>query len=157
VRQTGEPEDESAPGSFASLLHLAKQREQLHDPTIRHQLTTLYVHERIAAMTQQRAAAARRAGHAPGPESSTAKLWWTEGLRVSRDLGLAILGPWGTLTGADTPGAGRMQTFALSVPSASIAGGSDEVQRNIIGERSLGLPKEPLLDADLPFREVRRS
>ncbi len=157
VRTAGDPEDESAPGSFDSLRHLAQQRGRLHDPNIRDQLTQLYVHERIASMTQQRGAAARRAGHAPGPESSTAKLWWTEGLRVSRDLGLAILGPWGTLIGPDTPAGGRVHTFALSVPSASIAGGSDEVQRNIIGERSLGLPKEPLLDVDLPFREVRRS
>jgi alkylation response protein AidB-like acyl-CoA dehydrogenase len=153
----GEPEDESAPGNFDSLSRLAKELGRDQDPVIRDRLVQLYAHERIAGMTQQRSAAARRSGKAPGPESSTAKLWWTEGLRLSRDLGLEILGPWGALAGSDSPGAGRVQTFSLSVPSASIAGGSDEVQRNIIGERSLGLPKEPLIDADLPFRDVRRS
>jgi alkylation response protein AidB-like acyl-CoA dehydrogenase len=153
----GEPEDEAAAGNFASLNQLAQQLHRNHEATIRDQLIKLYVHERIAAFTQQRVAALRRAGHAPGPESSTAKLWWTEGLRLSRDLGMSILGPWGSLLGADTPTAGQTQLFTLSVPSASIAGGSDEVQRNIIGERVLGLPKEPLIDADLPFREVRRS
>jgi alkylation response protein AidB-like acyl-CoA dehydrogenase len=50
-----------------------------------------------------------------------------------------------------------VQTFALSVPAASIAGGSDEVQRNIIGERVLGLPKDVVVDVDVAFRDVRRS
>jgi hypothetical protein len=47
--------------------------------------------------------------------------------------------------------------MVLTVPAQSIAGGSDQVQRNIIGERGLGLPKEPQVDTDVPFREVRRS
>ena len=61
------------------------------------------------------------------------------------------------LTGPDTPGGGIVQHFALTIPSARIAGGSDEIQRNIIGERVLSLPKEPSLDADVAFRNVRRS
>jgi alkylation response protein AidB-like acyl-CoA dehydrogenase len=152
-----EPEDESAPGGYSVLVGLAAELGKRNEPVIRDQLTRLYVHERIAAMTQQRSAAARRAGHAPGPESSTAKLWWTEGLRLARDLALQITGPWGTLLGEDTPSRGQVQTFALSVPAASIAGGSDEVQRNIIGERVLGLPKDLVVDADIAFRDVRRS
>jgi alkylation response protein AidB-like acyl-CoA dehydrogenase len=153
----GTEEDEAAPGGYDRLLGLAREMRRTSEPAIRDQLARLYVHERIAGMTQQRAAAMRRAGHAPGPESSTAKLWWTEGLRLSRDLGLEILGPWATVIGDDTPSHGHTQVFALSVPSASIAGGSDEVQRNIIAERTLGLPKDLSVDIDLPFREVRRS
>ena len=157
ARAASDPEDDSAPGSFQSLRDVAASVGSISDPTIRDSLVNLYVHERIAAMTQQRSTAARKRGQAPGPESSTAKLWWTEGLKRSRDLALQIQGPWGTLLGAETPGGGRLQTFSLSVPSASIAGGSDEVQRNVIAERVLGLPKDLLVDAELPFREVKRS
>jgi alkylation response protein AidB-like acyl-CoA dehydrogenase len=77
--------------------------------------------------------------------------------RLSRDLGLEILGPHGMLMGPDTPGGGVAQELALFAPAVSIYGGSDEVQKNIIGERVLGLPKEP--DADrvktMPFRELK--
>jgi Acyl-CoA dehydrogenase, C-terminal domain len=77
--------------------------------------------------------------------------------RLSRDLGLEILGPKGMIMGPDTPGGGVAQELALFAPAVSIYGGSDEVQKNIIGERVLGLPKEP--DADraktTPFRELK--
>jgi acyl-CoA dehydrogenase len=68
-----------------------------------------------------------------------------------------LLGPAGTLAGADAPAGGIVQEMALTVPSASIASGSDEIQRNILGERALGLPKVISVDRDIPFREVRSS
>jgi alkylation response protein AidB-like acyl-CoA dehydrogenase len=60
------------------------------------------------------------------------------------------------LADSDAPDGGRLQRMVLTIPSASIAGGSDEIQRNIIGERVLGLPKDIVVDRDIPFREVRR-
>ncbi len=145
----GAPEDESAPGSFEQLSALATRLGRINNATTRDRLIKLYVHERISGMNQLR--------RTPALSGSSQKLWWTNGLRESSALGMDLLGPWGMLTGLETPHQGRVQTFALSVPSASIAGGTDEVQRNIIGERTLGLPKEPAADVDVPFREVRRS
>ena len=75
----------------------------------------------------------------------------------ARDLSLAIMGVNGTLLGVDTPGGGRVQMAALSSFATGLGGGTNEIQRNIIGERNLGLPREPAVDNDLPFRSLRRS
>lgn len=86
-----------------------------------------------------------------------AKLAWTEGLRAARDLAIELEGVAGTRGVPDAPGDGDVQDFVLSVPSASIAGGSDETQRNIIAERGLGLPKDVQADRDIPFRDVAKG
>jgi hypothetical protein len=77
--------------------------------------------------------------------------------RLSREVGLELLGPYGTVMGSDTPGGGAVQEIALFSPGPSIYGGTDEIQKNIIGERVLGLPKEPDPYRGKPFREVPRN
>jgi alkylation response protein AidB-like acyl-CoA dehydrogenase len=67
---------------------------------------------------------------------------------------MSVLGAAGMLDSPDTPGDGQVQHRALSSPGASIAGGTDEIQRGIVGERVLGLPKEPRTDRDVPFSEL---
>ena len=76
-------------------------------------------------------------------------------VRLSRDTGLSLLGAGAMLWGRDAPMGGLLQELAVFSPAVSIYGGSDEVQRNIIGERVLGLPKEPGNDRDVPFRELK--
>ena len=77
-------------------------------------------------------------------------------MRTYRDLVLRALGPGGQLTGPQAPAEGLFAQIALSVPGMSIAGGTDEIQRNIVAERVLGLPGEPRVDKDVPFLEVPR-
>ena len=125
------------------------------DPVVRQEMMKLYTLMEIARFTSLRAQAAAAAGKAPGPEVSTGKLAASNIVRALRDTGLAIEGPAGMLMGKDAPLGGMLQFLALFSPAISIAGGTDQVQRNIIGERVLGLPSEPRLDKDLPFRELK--
>jgi alkylation response protein AidB-like acyl-CoA dehydrogenase len=102
-----------------------------------------------------RVKAARAAGRGPGPEANLAKLMMSRITRLQRDLGLQILGAGGMLYGPDAPTGGAVQESACFAPGVSIYGGSDEIQKNIIGERVLGLPKEPGPDKTTPFRELK--
>ncbi len=75
-------------------------------------------------------------------------------LRLQRDVGNEIVGAYGMVQGQDTPGGGMVQELTLFSPGPSIYGGTDQVQRNIIGERVLGLPKEPGPAKDTPFNQL---
>jgi alkylation response protein AidB-like acyl-CoA dehydrogenase len=134
---------------------LARERDLLHDPVIRQQLADVYIRQRILGFIGQRTRAALQAGRAPGPEGSIAKLAGAILARRSSDLGVALAGPAGVAWPADDERAGRWTAAVLQAPASRIAGGTDEVQRNIIGERVLGLPREPQVDRDVPFADLK--
>jgi len=125
------------------------------DRVLRDKVMRVYVLMEIARFTRMRVQAAKAAGRGPGPEVSTGKLLASDVVRQLRDVGLEALGPNGQLMGEDTPLGGVLQQLALFSPAISIAGGSDQIQRNIIGERVLGLPGEPRVDKGVPFSELR--
>ena len=125
------------------------------DLLVRQDIARIYSLLEIARFTGLRAQAAAARGDRPGPEVSTGKLVASHLVRLLRDTGLRIEGAHGMLVGGDAPLGGMVQFLALFSPAVSIAGGSDEVQRNIIGERVLGLPSEPRVDKDVPYRELR--
>ena len=125
------------------------------DPVVRQDIARIYTLLEIARFTGLRAQAAASRGERPGPEVSTGKLMASTIVRTLRDAGLRIEGPHGMLHGSDAPLGGMLQFLALFSPAVSIAGGTDEVQRNIIGERVLGLPSEPRPDKEVPFRELK--
>src|SRR5204863_5454408 len=101
---------------------------------------------------------AAKSGRSPGPEGSGSKLRGSAGLKAAASLALDLLGPDGIAGGdGDGDGDGEWQTLFLTSPSISIRGGTDEIQRNIVGERVLGLPPEPRADVDVPFADLPRT
>jgi alkylation response protein AidB-like acyl-CoA dehydrogenase len=116
----------------------------------------LYTHFRIHRLTAERVKGARRSGaQVPGPEGSSGKLFFTQGLQLVNETVSMLLGPrlvadtgeWGTYAWAE---------HVLGAPGYRLAAGTDEVQRNIIGERVLGLAGEPRRDRDQPWNSVPR-
>ena len=135
------------------LIDLARRRGVLDHPVVRQGIADVYIRTKIMGYIGQRTRAAVKAGKAPGPEGSIAKLAGALLLRRTSDLGIAIAGAGGQAWQDQRDS--RWALSVLSAPASRIAGGTDEVQRNIIGERVLGLPKEPQVDRDIPFSEVR--
>ena len=135
----------------------AEATGQAHDPVVRQAAMVVATQERLNRWTVQRTVAARQAGRPPGPEGSLAKLNGSLLARLCHKAHTEIVGPHGMLVGENSPQNGMVSEVLISTPAMSIAGGTDEIQHNILGERVLGLPKEPGGDADLPFREVRTN
>ena len=141
-------------GTWPQLLATAQAMGVDRDPLVRQDLVEVYVHKQVERFLNRRAADLARGG-TPGPEGSLGKLMWTEGMTkvsraASRILGAKLVadtGEWGTWAWGE---------HVLGAPGYRIAGGSDEVQRNIIGERVLGLPGEPRVDKDVPWSDVPR-
>jgi alkylation response protein AidB-like acyl-CoA dehydrogenase len=96
-------------------------------------------------------------GRPPGSEGSIGKLALSEVARRSNRVHSTISGAQGMLRDGDHPLDDVIAEVLVSTPAQSIAGGTDEIQRNIIGENVLGLPREPSVDRDRPFRDVGRQ
>ncbi len=142
-------------GNFDDLLGLARAMDRCDDPIVRQGLARVYSAQRVRDWARFRAAAAVRVGGTAGPEGSIGKLLWTNAMRTISDVASNLLGA--KLTADD----GEWGTYAwndhvLGAPGYRIAGGSDEIQRNIIGERVLGLPGEPRVDRGIPFKDAPR-
>jgi acyl-CoA dehydrogenase len=142
--------------SIVRLIEMARTFDRADDPVVRDALMRLYTGYQVSRFTNMRAAANLKAGGLPGPEMSIGKLALTANLTATTELVGLILGPrmvadtgeWGTFAWAD---------FACGTPGMRIAGGSDETLRNIVGERVLGLPKEPGIDSKSPFKDLLKS
>ncbi len=149
------------------LIRLAKRRSAgdgssgWDDPVRRDEIVRLYCEERIREWTNQRVRSRARAGRPPGPESSVGKVHQGE---LNQRIQLAATSLLGL--GA-TAWVGEMGDYAASLPyevrgmlrsrANTIEGGTTEINKNILGERVLGLPREPDPYASRPWREVPRS
>ncbi|MDQ1385108.1 MAG: hypothetical protein QOG65_2487 [Actinomycetota bacterium] len=137
-------------GTVQQVIALAQQRGVNGDARVRQQLADLYTKTRIQKFLSMRTLTAATKGKIPGPEGSIGKLL---GGRIMTQLGDLTV----SLAGADAvAGKTRLAQTMLAAPAGHIAGGSDEVMKNIIGERVLGLPGEPRPDKGVAWREVPR-
>ncbi|MEO5723676.1 MAG: acyl-CoA dehydrogenase family protein, partial [Ilumatobacteraceae bacterium] len=139
---------------YARLIEMVRHYGLDTDPLVRNSLADLLIHHRVSNYNNQRAMDKIKAGQLPGPEMSIAKLAGTLNSRRVSDFLSTVLGP---KLIADT---GEWGTYAwsqliLGMPGGRIAGGSDEVMRNIVGERVLGLPKDTGIDSVSPFKDLK--
>ena len=143
-------------GTFEDLLRLAIRLGKSGDPVVRQQLADVYVRTQLRAATTERVARAAAAGASPGPAASIGKLVASANLMRIGEVATALLG---SRIAADTgePDGFAWTEHVLGAPGYRLAGGTDEIQRNIIGERVLGLPREPRVDKGVPYSKLPRS
>lgn len=125
------------------LLEAARRYERAAEPAVRHELAACWIDARIHRLLGQRVSEAILAGRQPGPEGSLAKLAGTTLAKRTAALAVALAGPRGVAWSDDDERSSRLSSVLLAAPGLSLAGGTDEVLRNVIAERVLGLPKEP--------------
>jgi alkylation response protein AidB-like acyl-CoA dehydrogenase len=141
------------PAPDLSLVSLAQEMGRSKDAHIRQQLSRLYCMRKVNDWNNDRSRA-MSAGDASSSIASFCKLAMSGLLHFAGHLHAEILGAEGTLDGEQNPRARDANYSHLNAYFTSIGGGTDQIQRNIIGERILGLPKEPELDRYAPFRDV---
>ena len=154
-RQSSGTKSRRKGGTFGEVLELARVLGRAGDPVLRQRLADLYVRTTLQVATTERVGRATAAGHDPGPAGSLGKLTASSNLTLTAAVAADVLG---ARMAADT---GEWGTFEwtqhlLGAPGYRLAGGTDEVQHNIIGERVLGLPREPSADKGVPFSQLTR-
>jgi alkylation response protein AidB-like acyl-CoA dehydrogenase len=144
-------------GRVDLVLERAKETGRNTDPVVRQEIAKLMIMARSAEWTARRARAAQEQGRPQGPEGSLGKLASSYVARASNRVHTMLTGADAMLTGPESPMDGVIAEILISTPAISIAGGTDEIQKNIISERVLKMPKEPRFDTDRPFREVPKN
>lgn len=135
------------------MVELAQTYGVAEDPGIRQELARYVSQIRVNGWTMRRSGAA--GGKLTGADGSIAKLTTARICQQSRDLSYRIVGPHGTLAGRSSPLGGDLQSVNLASPGNRLGGGTDEIQLNVLGEKALGLPREPSTDKDVPYRDLR--
>jgi len=136
------------------LIAAAEAAGRVHDPVLRQLLVGAWMHERIITYLGWRAQTAVDRGEPPGPESSVIKLAYSLHQGEIGEVATALLGVEGTLMDYEDLPRFPLQSRFLMQFMSRIGGGTEQIQRNIVAERILGLPRDPSPDRDRPFREV---
>lgn len=138
------------------LIGLARDHGRLEAPAVRRELAEVLALRELNSLNNARAKAAATQGTSSSI-MSLGKLAMSHILHAEARLKTEIIGAEALLAGPDNPEADDINFLTLNAFFTSIGGGTDQIQRNIIGERVLGLAKEPEVDRDIPFRQARRS
>jgi acyl-CoA dehydrogenase len=146
----------NAGGSINDRLRMIAQAfDKASDPTVRQHLAHHYTRERLLAIMGEQILAAVRQRKPPPIDPSILKLFVAENRVLSGNLAMAMAGPASLVTSDDR--SAWMQAELVGRYGVSIGGGTNEVQRNNLAERALGLPREPSVDRELAWRDIRRS
>ena len=137
-----------------ALIGLARDAGNADDLVVRQEIAKLHILGEVNRLNMLRA---KSGGSRTGAEGNLAKLAMSELVRRSRDVGNLIIGADGMLAASESATGGVVQEVTVFSPAPAIYGGTDQVQRNIIGERVLGLPKEPGPPKETPFRELLQN
>ena len=149
------PDGEGGRGmGTAALIGMARDAGNADDLVVRQEIAKLHILGEVNRLNMLRA---KSGGSRTGAEGNLAKLAMSELVRRSRDVGNLIIGADGMLAASESATGGIVQEVTVFSPAPAIYGGTDQVQRNIIGERVLGLPKEPGPPKETPFRELLQN
>jgi alkylation response protein AidB-like acyl-CoA dehydrogenase len=145
--------------SFKELYRLAARTPledgfALDDRAVQERLADFYVKAQGLKFTKYRIMTALGRGEAPGPEASIGKLITATKIQEAAAYGLELMGAAGAQSGPDMPLEGIFEESFLDSPALRIAGGTDEILRNTIGERILGLPQDVRVDKGIPFSTI---
>jgi alkylation response protein AidB-like acyl-CoA dehydrogenase len=143
----------TSPLGYDSLSSLAGTLGRGANAGLGRRLAELYARERSARLLGQLLREEAMAGRSPGPRGSVAKLAGAELSQFAAGVAEDVLGP--AAAGYSSDDVQSVLNSIIAAPGGSIAGGTNEIQRNIIGERVLGLPKDPGVDRNTPFNQLR--
>ncbi len=139
-------------GGITKVIEMAKQRGLADDPNVRQKIAELFCLQRVQRYNGMRTLSAVSQGTTPGPQGSIGKLLGSSTLTKLGNLTVEILGPYAICD--NDAEAFAWNQLVLGAPGMHVAGGTDEVMKNIIGERVLGLPGEPRVDKDVAWRDL---
>jgi alkylation response protein AidB-like acyl-CoA dehydrogenase len=139
---------------FDQLLELSKKLGKDKNPVIRDEMMKLHSLVEVNRLNMVRA---KTSADKTGAEGNIGKLMMSELYRQFREVGNMVIGPDGMLAGQEVAHGDWVHEVTVFSPAPSIYGGTDQVQRNIIGERILGLPKEPGHPKETPFVELPKN
>ncbi len=140
---------------FKQLLKAAKETGQIDNPVVRDQLMQIWSMETTKALVAMKNRDEQKAGKTPGPGGSLGKLFGSVIAWKVRAMMLEFAGPGSVAWDPSDETGGDRVKMVLNSFQSGIAGGTDEIQRNIIGDRVLGLPREPADDRDVPFKDLK--